>query len=86
MKKIIAINAPFDAVKKLYVLDDGQEIYQRPSNVDGFSKDIVNLAKKYGVSQIDLVGPKTYLEHFRQEMYEINNTKFENNDLEINII
>ena len=75
MKKIIVIDRPFDMVKQFIVYDEDQKIESIPSGVSTYTEDLLAFAIKHDVKQIDMIGPKAYLEGRKEQIYEYNMNK-----------
>ena len=60
MKKIISILQPFELEQKIFVYEDGNKIDAQQVRIDDLPVTILELANKYQISQIDLLGPKQY--------------------------
>lgn len=86
MKKIIGILRPFDMVKTLYVYENGNKIDMVTAPIEELDEAILTLCQKYEISQVDLTGPKKYTEGIKNKVEQVNVTKYNANNITINLI
>ena len=56
------------------------------TTINDLMENLFPLMDKHQVYKLDLVGPKKYLKGFTDQIQEKANTKYQNNQIEINII
>ena len=86
MKKIIAMLRPFDMAQTLMVYEDGNKIDMVTTELNFLHPAIFSLVDKYEINQLDLVGPKKYLQGIREQIQEAEAAKYDYARLQINII
>ncbi len=86
MKKIIGILRPFDIQQIFYVYEDGNKIQVIKTSIDNLPKDVILLAKKYQINQIDLSGSQYYAKGIIKKIQEEEIKKYSSNELIINCI
>jgi hypothetical protein len=86
MKKIVGIISPFDMKQNFYVYEDGNKVAAATPTISTLNETIFSLSEQYGVSQVDLVGPKQYNKGLVKKFKEAEMAKYNNNKIEINII
>lgn len=94
MKKIIGILRPFDYKQQFFVYEDGNKIDSIETTIDDLPKEVIDLAQKYEIIQVDLTGPKQYGRGIKKNIEELEATQLakfkkvtsENTKLEIRII
>ena len=86
MKKIIGILRPFDLVKTLYVYENGNKIDMVTAPIEQLDEAILTLCQKYEISRVDLTGPKKYTEGIKSKVEQANVTKYNVNNITINLI
>jgi hypothetical protein len=86
MKKIIGMIKPFDMKQNFYVYEDGNKLDSASPTIDEINETIFALMQEYGVSQLDLVGPKQYNKGLSKKIKEAEMVKYDKNTLEINIV
>ena len=86
MKKIIGMVRPFDMQQSLMVYEDGNKIDICQTTLDNLNNDLFMLMDKHQVYRLDFVGPKKFLQGLSEQIQEKAKTKYQNNQIEINII
>lgn len=86
MKKIIGIIKPFEMQQSLIVYEDGNKIDICETTLDDLTENLFSLIEKHQVYKLDLVGPNKYLKGLTNRFQEKAKTKYQNNQIEINII
>ena len=86
MKKIIGIIKPFEMQQSLIVYEDGNKIDICETTLNDLMTNLFPLMEKHQVYKLDLVGPKKYLKGFTDQIQEKARTKYQNDQIEINII
>ena len=86
MKKIIGIIRPFDVKQILYVYQDGNKLDNIQPTIDSIPEQVIQLAYKYEISQIDLSGPKRFTENIIKKIKQREMTKYNKNELIIKCI
>lgn len=86
MRKIVGVLRPFDYQQQFFVYEDGNKIDSAETPVDNIPETILNLTQKYDITQVDLTGPKQYARGISQKIHEVEQTKYSENKLEINLI
>lgn len=85
-KKIVGVVRPFDRKQNFYVYEDGNKLAIATPTIDEINNTIFSFVDTYDVHQVDLVGPKQYLRGLGKKIKEAELTKYNKNELEINII
>lgn len=86
MKKIIGMIRPFDAQQSLMVYEDGNKIDACQTTLSTLNNDLLALMEKHQVYQVDLTGPKKFLNGLSEQIKTAAATKYTENTIEINII
>ena len=86
MKKIIGILRPFDLMKTFYVYEDGNKIGMFSASVDDLDSVLLAACEEYGVTQVDLTGPKQYVKGIQEKIKQVETTKYNKSEIIINII
>lgn len=88
MKKIIAMIHPFDLLQTVLVFQNGEKIDMQQIKLTDLEMDIFNIVDKHQAYQIDLAGPRTYIENFKTKIEQKANVlKYtDNKAITINII
>lgn len=86
MKKIIGIIRPFDVKQVLYVYQDGNKLDNIQPTIDSMPEQVIQLAYKHEISQIDLSGPKRFTENIIKKIKQREMTKYNKNELIIKCI
>ena len=84
-KKIVGILKPFDLNHSFYVYDGEKIDYINP-DINEMPSQLFALAEKYGITQVDLTGPKQYLVGIKQYLLKEEKIKYNKNKLNINLI
>ena len=86
MRKIVGVFKPFNLKQNLYVFEDGNKITSVEITLEDAAKTIMALAKEYNTNQIDLSGPKQYIQGLRKHFEQKELEKYNQNQLTFNII
>lgn len=86
MKKIIGRLRPFQMEQNLLVYEDGNKIDFIQTDMENLHTALFQTMEKYDVYRFDIVGPKKYSTGIKNQILKSAITKFENKELEINII
>lgn len=83
--KIVTIIKPFNMVFPIYVYNEGELIEEKSSAMNSIAEDIITIANKYQISQIDIAGPKKFNQGIQKDIEEKGLTKY-NLTYNINLI
>ena len=86
MRKIVSVIKPFVLKQNLFIYEDGNKIDIVSADIEHIEKDIVNTAKQFDVTRIELVGSKSYLKGIQTKIEEEEMTLYDKKVLEIKII
>lgn len=87
MKKIVGILRPFQFEQSFFVYEDGEKIDEANPTVEEINSTVFNFISKYeDIKQMDLAGPKQYIQGIKQNYQTEEMSKYNFNKLEINII
>ena len=77
---------PFDAKQKIYVLDNKKNTEEiRLADLDTYSDTVMQLIAEYNVNEIELHGNETVCEKIKKDILQAEFTKYNNNQLKIEI-
>lgn len=85
-KKIVSIIRPFSLIQEIHIYDNGMEVDEINTSLNDFNNTIFNIVNTEDINQIDLFGPRKYLNGLKKELLQIGKTKYQKNDLVINIL
>lgn len=85
MKKIVSIIRPFDMNQTLMVYEDGNKLDVVSSTLENLNSTILGLTEKYEVYNLNLIGPKKFLEGIGNKIKEEFSLKYSNKELNIEI-
>ncbi len=86
MKKIVSVLKPFTFQQNIFIYEDGVRIDNLISNWDTLQEDILYIALKNNINEINLLGSNTYSEKIKEKIKELELTKYNENKLNINLI
>lgn len=86
MKKIIAIVKPFDKMQYVHIYEDGECLCSHGIPMDQFSERLPELAAQYMAEEVDIAGPKTFTNKFKEEIESYNITHYSENKIKVNLI
>lgn len=86
MKKMVGILRPFEYKQRFFVYEDGNKLDNIETTVEELVENVLQLAFKHEINQIDLSGPKQYALGLGQKIKEASITKYNHNNITINII
>ncbi len=86
MKKIIMVLKPFVLNQPVYVYDDQKLIDTYEIDTFNISKKIIETAKLYNISQIDVSGPKEYAKGITNQIAKKELEQYSTNQLTFNYI
>ena len=86
MKKIVAVLRPFDLQQNVYVYENGNKIDAQSIEMTKLNECIVELADKYNIKDISLLGPKAYSKGIKKQIEKEQLTKYNNKELNIEYI
>lgn len=85
-KKIVSIIRPFSLIQEIHIYDNGMEVDEINTSLTDFNNTIFNIVNTENINQIDLFGPRKYLNGLKKELLQIGKTKYQKDDLVINIL
>ena len=85
-KKIVTIIRPFSLIQEIHIYDNGMEVDEINTSLTDFNNTIFNIVNTENINQIDLFGPRKYLNGLKKELLQIGKTKYQKDDLIINIL
>lgn len=85
-KKIVSIIRPFSLIQEIHIYDNGIETDEINTSLQDFNNTVLNIVNTEGINQIDLFGPRKYLKGLKNELLQIGKTKYQKDDLIINIL
>ena len=85
-KKIVSIIRPFSLIQEIHIYDNGMEVDEINTSLNDFNNTIFNIINTENINQIDLFGPRKYLNGLKKELLQIGKTKYQKDDLVINIL
>lgn len=85
-KKIVSIIRPFSLIQEIHIYDNGMEVDEINTSLTDFNNTIFNIVNTKNINQIDLFGPRKYLKGLKNELLQIGKTKYQKDDLVINIL
>ena len=85
-KKIVSIIRPFSLIQEIHIYDNGMEVDEINTSLTDFNNTIFNIVSTKDINQIDLFGPRKYLKGLKNELLQIGKTKYQKDDLVINIL
>lgn len=85
-KKIVSIIRPFSLIQEIHIYDNGMEVDEVNTSLTDFNNTIFNIINTENINQIDLFGPRKYLNGLKKELLQIGKTKYQKDDLVINIL
>ena len=85
-KKIVSIIRPFSLIQEIHIYDNGMEVDEINTSLTDFNNTIFNIVNTENINQIDLFGPIKYLNGLKKELLQIGKTKYQKDDLVINIL
>ena len=85
-KKIVSIIRPFSLIQEIHIYDNGMEVDEINTSLNDFNNTIFNIVNPENINQIDLFGPRKYLNGLKKELLQIGKTKYQKDDLVINIL
>lgn len=75
--KIVTIVKPFNSSFPVYVYNEGELVEEKDANMDNLIDEIILLADKYSISQIDVAGPKKFNQGIQKLIEEKGLTKYD---------
>ena len=85
-KKIVSIIRPFSLIQEIHIYANGMEVDEINTSLTDFNNTIFNIVNTENINQIDLFGPRKYLNGLKKELLQIGKTKYQKDDLVINIL
>lgn len=85
-KKIVSVIRPFSLMQEIHIYDNGIEIDEIDTYLQDFNDTVLNIVNTEDIYQIDLFGPRKYLKGLKNELLQIEKTKYQKDDLIINIL
>ena len=85
-KKIVSIIRPFNLIQEIHIYDNGMEVDEINTSLKDFNNTIFNIVNTEDINQIDLFGPRKYLNGLKTELLQIGKTKYQKDNLVINIL
>ena len=86
MKKIVSVIKPFVVNQNVFVYEDGNKIDVSSVPLNDIQNILVNTATQYEVTDIELIGPKKYLNGIVNKIKETEMSQYNEHKLNINII
>ena len=86
MKKIVGIIKPFVHNNQFTVFEDGELIDIQLYNMQNINESLFALIDKHEIEQVDLAGPKAYVNGIVDQFKTAEMTKYNMNKIEFNII
>ena len=86
MKKIVSVIKPFIINQNVFVYEDGNKIDVLSVPLDNIQNILINIAIKYEVNDIELIGSKKYLNGIINKVQEEEIKQYNANKLNIKII
>lgn len=86
MKKIVSVIKPFTISQNIFVYEDGNKILNFDSPLGDLQNNLLEIAKKYRIEEIDLIGSKKYCGGIKKQIQEKELSKYNENKLVINLI
>ena len=83
--KIIGLINPVAPFQEIYVYENGNKVDVVNSKVDMIADTVINLAKRYNVSDIELFGAKSYAAGISKQIQEAELSMYNKNVLNITI-
>ena len=85
-KILISITRHFRSMQEIHIYDNGIETDEINTSLQEFNNTVLNLVSTEDINQIDLFGPRKYLKGLKNELLQIGKTKYQKDDLIINIL
>lgn len=85
-KKIVGLLKPFILKQEFYIYEDSNKIDAISISVEDIAETVLNLTNQYSINQLDLIGPKKYSQGIGNKIKELENTKYNVNNIEINYL
>ena len=85
-KKIVSIIRPFSLIQEILIYDNGMDVDEINTSLKDFNNTIFNIVNTEDINQIDLFGPRKYLNGLKKELLQIGKTKYQKDNLVINIL
>lgn len=85
-KKIVSIIRPFSLIQEIHIYDNGIETDEINTSLQDFNNTVFNIVNTEDINQIDLFGPRKYLKGLKNELLQIGKTKYQKDNLIINIL
>ena len=85
-KKIVSIIRPFNLIQEIHIYDNGMEVDEINTSLKDFNNTIFNIVNTEDINQIDLFGPRKYLNGLKKELLQIGKTKYQKDNLVVNIL
>lgn len=86
MKKIVGVIHPFDMYQTFYVYEDGNKLDIVQARINDIPDTVFELSKIYDVYQVDLSGSTHFIKGIINQIKEKENTKYNENKLNIRSI
>lgn len=86
MKKIVCVLRPFTMAQNIFVYEDGNKIEVATSTLGEINDNLVELAYKHNVTEIELVGSKIYAKGIQKKIEKVELTKYNTNNIIVKII
>lgn len=85
MKKIVTVIKPFIMQQNIFVYEDGNKIDLFSVNLEDIENSLIETAKKYDVTDIELIGSKSYSKGIKNKIEVAEMNKYNENKLNIKI-
>ena len=85
MKKIVSVIKPFTVQQNVFVYEDGNKIEVISTPLNDIQNTMVEIADKYNINEIELIGSKKYSKGIENKIKEIEMTKYNENKLNIKL-
>lgn len=84
--KIVSILRPFDKLQSFFVYEDSNKIDGAETQLSEFPQVLVNMANKYELTSVTLIGPEQFLKGIKKniETYEVKQYGLNKLDIHIN--
>ena len=85
MKKIVSVIKPFVVNQNVFVYEDGNKIDVISANLEDIENSLIEIAEKYNVIDIELIGSKNYSKGIKNKIETAEMTKYNTNKLNIKL-
>ena len=86
MKKILGIIQPFDVKQSFYIYEDKQQVKQEKIEIDEIPNIVLSWSNEYNIKDVELLGSKPYNKKIKENIQTAELSKYNKNNLKINLI